>query len=622
MRQTEVWRSMQNAFGTLIRTNATLLYFPYSKEYKQPSGAVTVFRKVVINFPVKDKFFVHKVEMVIRKGGTSRRICLNYDGKLKDNEKYSNFKCEFQLEHTGNYFYRFEIFLDNKILFVGKDVNGQAIAGDNLPEWQLTVYSDSFCTPEKFKGGTIYHIFADRFYKAGNALINPPYGTVKNWDEDVTIEDSDGIYRANDFYGGNLNGITEKLEYLKALGITCIYLSPIFESNSNHRYDTADYMKIDRTLGLEEDFIKLAQTAKEKGMSIILDGVFNHTGADSVYFNKFNHYESLGAYNSKESPYYDWYTFHKYPDNYDCWWGITVVPTIRRNCNSYQNMIAGKGGVIEKWQEEGAGGWRLDVVDELSEQFVKKIRKKVKSVNNDALIIGEVWEDASNKWSYSEEREYFLGEELDGVMNYVFKNAILNYVKDADAAKFINQVNQIIDHYPKECMDVCMTLLDSHDTFRAINALADVDTNEMTKRQKLDYKLSPVQYSAAKAKLKLASSIQYFLPGIPSLYYGDEIGMEGFDDPINRRPFCWNKMDYDLLAHYKYLGQLRNKFCDNFKDNAIITQYKNMIKIDRGGLILIANPAKEKNLDKEYFDILRNKNVQKLSQYEFLICKF
>ncbi|MFA6866684.1 MAG: glycoside hydrolase family 13 protein [Clostridia bacterium] len=610
---------MQNAFGDLKKYNSTLLFFPFELEYKKPFGAVSTHQKVDIRFPVKDKFFVKRVEMVIRNQNNSKRIVLSYNGKNEDNEDYSDFIGNFVINKAGNYYYRFEIFLKNSILFVGRDENGQAIIGDNLPEWHLTVYNDGYTTPKTFCGGVVYQIFVDRFCKGGNKIIQPNYGVLKNWDEEVTIVDSDGIYRANDFYGGNLAGIIEKLDYLQNLGVTCLYLSPIFESNSNHRYDTADYTKIDKLLGDEENFKLLIAKAKEKGITIMLDGVFNHTGADSKYFNKFGHYKSIGAYNSCDSVYYDWYTFTNYPNKYDCWWGITVVPTIKRNCESFQEMIAGTDGVIEKWLKLGVGGWRLDVVDELSEKFVKKIRNRIKENNKEAVLIGEVWEDASKKFSYGEEREYFQGNELDGVMNYMFKKAILDYVIKGNATNFINQTMDIINNYPKQSMDTCMSLIDSHDTARAINALLDINEKNMNKQQKLDYILTEQQYNEGKARLKIASCLQYFLPGVPSLYYGDEIGMCGFDDPINRRPFMWNNIDEDLLGHYRILGNLRKQYKANFCGNIKITCLKNMIKIDRDGIFLIVNVNKGHSLDREYYDILSKKNVDALDRYQFII---
>ncbi|HOO22120.1 MAG TPA: glycoside hydrolase family 13 protein [Clostridia bacterium] len=607
---------MQRAFGTLQRYNDTLLYNPLFSVYKTPFGAVPTCRRVDIVFPVKCDVRAEKVFIIIRNNSSFfLRLELERVNTIND---YDYFECHFALEDAGTYFYRFEITRDFHTLFVGKDTNNQAIIRDWMPEWQLTVYDAEYKTPETIKGGIVYHIFVDRFCRVG-AMPAPRFGVKKKWHEEVTIKDPDGVYRANDFYGGNFKGIKSKLDYLKDLGVTCMYLSPIFESSSNHRYDTGDYTKIDHLLGSEEDFKDLIESAKEKGIIIILDGVFNHTGADSIYFNKFGHYDSIGAYKTPQSPYYDWYTFIEFPEKYVCWWGITVVPTVSRTAKGYHEFIAGKNGIIDKWQSMGVKGWRLDVVDELSSEFVEQIYSRVKENDPDAVVIGEVWEDASTKYSYGEERKYFRGKELDGVMNYVFKDAILEYILKNDATTFINKIMAIVENYPKPSLDVSLTLVDSHDTFRAINALAEIDVSNLNKEDRLRFHLFKYQYNKGKARLKVASAIQYFLPGVPSLYYGDEVGMEGFEDPINRRPFPWDNIDYELLAHYRFLGSLRKEYRDKFLGGIEITTLDNMICIDRDGLMLIVNVGERKALDKPYYDIYTNKTVSVLDTNHFLI---
>jgi glycosidase len=504
---------------------------------------------------------------------------------------YDVFKVDFIVDRESTYFYRFEIKSCGKTIYCGKGEGGAAVIGEWLPEWQLSVYQSRYKTADFIKGGVVYHIFCDRFCKAGTNP-KPSYGVEKGWDEDVTIRDPDGVYRANDFFGGNFRGITSKLDYLLSLGVTALYLSPIFESSSNHRYDTADYMKLDKLLGTEKDFAELNKEAAERGISIVLDGVFNHTGADSVYFNKFGHYPSVGAYQSKDSPYYDWYTFYRYPDDYHCWWGVTVVPTIARDAQGFRSLIAGDGGVIEKWMKFGVKGWRLDVVDELPSTFVEEIRERIKSENPDGLVLGEVWEDASTKYSYGEERQYFFGEELDGVMNYVYKKAILDYVKDRDGVKFTETVLTIMENYPKESLDTCFTLIGTHDTVRALNVLSGADLSGKTKEERRAYRLSRGEYETGKKRLFLASALQYFLPGVPSVYYGDEIGMQGFEDPLNRRPFTWDRIDGEILAHYRYLGRLRAENRADFVSAAKISTDGLRVEIRRGKLVLTVDPEK------------------------------
>ena len=547
-------------------------------KYKNPFGAVSIDRKIFITFPVAKELYPDRVKLFLRRNTHVTGYELINAGEKGD---YVYFELQFMVNMEGTYTYRFEIYSGDRVYYCGKGKGGQAILGEWLPEWQLSVYQRGYKTADFIKGGVVYHIFCDRFNKAGEEGT-PKYGVKKNWDEDVTVIDPDGKYRANDFYGGNFDGIIEKLGYLKYLGVTAIYLSPIFESVSNHRYDTGDYMKIDELLGGEDAFGRFMAKCKEYGISVILDGVFNHTGADSVYFNRFGHYDSIGACQGPMSKYYDWFTFYNFPDDYHCWWGCTNVPTVARSAVGYRELIAGDGGVIEKWMNKGVKGWRLDVVDELSEYFVKRIRAMIKKCDEDGLVLGEVWEDASTKYSYGEEREYFFGEDLDGVMNYVYKVAINEYILTGDCEKFVESVLTIMENYPKESLDTCFTLIDSHDTVRAINVYAGVNGENMSKVEKKEFRLSKEQYELGKKRLKLAACLQYFLPGVPSLYYGDEAGLQGFEDPLNRRPYPWGKEDKELLGHYAYLGRLRTKYREDFKGPTVIYEEYGKVFIERG----------------------------------------
>lgn len=560
-----------------------LLYDSRKLEYKAPFGAVKTHQGVTINFPVNRSVNVTGVFVIIRKEDLSRRINLPFS---HEKDGYNVFSTTFSLEEAGIHYYRFEIETPTGIIFVGKTDDGKAIAGDWLPEWQLTVYEDSYATPEWLKGGIIYHAFADRFARK-ESPVRPEYGVFKEWTEELTIRDEDGVYRANDFYGGNAMGIVEKLPYLHKLGVTAIYLSPVFESHSNHRYDTADYSKIDPMFGTEQEFETLINTAKEYGISIILDGVFNHTGADSIYFNKFNRYDNLGAYQSKESPYHSWFTFTDFPDEYACWWGITVVPTVRRDAVGFHDLITAENGIIDKWTKKGVRGWRLDVVDELSTEFVRKIRKACKR-NGDITVIGEVWEDASTKESYGEKRSYFLGKELDGVMNYPYKEAIIELMTGGNVRDFINKIYEIAENYPKCSLDSSMTLLGTHDTVRIMNALSGARTPE-SKIDRLHYRLNREEYNRGKSRLKIASLLQYFLPGVPTVYYGDEIGMQGYEDPINRRAYPTNGGDSEILTHYQKLGAIRSVHREDFMDGMNLYVENELLVIERGDVKALIN---------------------------------
>ena len=567
-----------------------LLYDSRKLEYKTPFGAVKTHQGVTLTFPVNRSVNVTGVFVVIRKEDSSERINLPFSHV---NGNYNVYLTTFKLEEVGIYYYRFEIETPCGTIFVGRADDGRAIAGDWLPEWQLTVYEDSYGTPEWLKGGIIYHIFPDRFARK-DSPVRPKYGVFKEWSDEVTIRDEDGVYRANDFYGGNAMGIVEKLPYLHNLGVTAIYLSPVFESHSNHRYDTADYSKIDPVFGTEEEFETLIKKAEEYGISIILDGVFNHTGADSIYFNKFNHYDNLGAYQSKNSPYHDWFTFTNFPDEYACWWGITVVPTVSRNAVGFHDLITAENGIIDKWTKKGVKGWRLDVVDELSTEFVRKIRKACKR-NGDITVIGEVWEDASTKVSYGEKRSYFFGKELDGVMNYPYKDAIIALLTGGNVKDFINNIYEIAENYPACSLDSSMTLLGTHDTVRIMNSLSGARTPD-SKVDRLHYKLTREEYSRGKSRLKLASLLQYFLPGVPTVYYGDEIGMQGYEDPINRRPYPMYGGDKEILAHYQKLGALRKEYREDFKGRMELYSKDGLLVLERGNVKAIINLSQETRL--------------------------
>ncbi len=505
------------------------------------------------------------------------------------------FALSFTLDDWGIYMYRFEAELEGgDIAFFGRGEGGEAKRWDWLPEWQLTVSKRAHKTPNWAKSGVTYQIFADRFCRVGESKFSKKGRLHTYWTDRPDIEDAFGTYRADDFFGGNIKGIISRLDYLKSLGVTLIYLTPIFKSPSNHRYDTSDYLTIDELFGTEEEFARLIKEAGDRGISIMLDGVFNHTGADSIYFNKFDNFESVGAYQSKQSPYYDWFTFRTYPYEYDCWWGSTVVPTVNKKAEGYRKLVLGEGGVIEKWTRMGVKGWRLDVVDELPIDFTTELCRKIKSEGEDTLIIGEVWEDASTKIAYDLWRPYFMGEQLDGVMNYPFKNAILQLAKGGSAAEFKEQITRILENYPRESLDVLMNLIGSHDTVRALTQLSGVTPPE-SKLARAEFTLSDDMYALARKRLMFAAAIQFTLPGVPCVYYGDEAGMQGFEDPLNRGAFPWGREDNVLLEHYKTLGKLRAKYADLLRGKTYFEDDPTLVVFRResecGTFTVVANPT-------------------------------
>ena len=479
-------------------------------------------------------------------------------------DSHEIWELHFSATTEGLYFYHFELDTPWGRSFVKNVGSGIGELNIDADEFQQTVYDKNFKTPDFLKGGIIYQIFPDRFYKSKQKKKNVPSTRVmREWGEEPfwAEEQMNGIWN-NDYFGGDLKGIEEKLPYIKDLGVNCIYLNPIFEAHSNHRYDTADYEKIDSLLGDESDLKHLCRVAKEEyGISIILDGVFSHTGCDSKYFNIYNRYDSIGAYNSKESPYYSWYKFIDYPDNYRSWWGIKLLPEIIEEDENYREYICGKNGILRKWIRCGISGWRLDVADELPDVFLDDLRCAVKEENEDAIIIGEVWEDATNKFAYNERRRYLLGRQLDSVMNYPFADAILNFVRFENAGYFFDQIMSIIENYPPQVLNVLMNHIGTHDTERAITRLAGPDNDGRDREWQHNHNtLTSYDYLKGISMMKMASLIQFTLPGVPSIYYGDEIGMQGMKDPFNRACMTWDNQNTELLKWYKRLGEIRNGF--------------------------------------------------------------
>ncbi len=441
------------------------------------------------------------------------------------------------------------------------------------PGFQITVYR-SASVPSWYKNAIVYQIFPDRFARDENWLARQKNAERKpEWKGPRRVIQQDWndtpYYTRNEkgevtrwpFFGGSLAGIRSKLFYLKSMGASAVYLNPIFAAQSNHRYDTADYRKIDPALGTEADFRRLAEDARRLGIRLILDGVFNHTGADSIYFNKQGNYPVLGACQGEESPYYRWYKFTAFPDEYESWWGVMDLPDVDENDPSYRDFIYGSpDGVIRKWMKAGASGWRLDVADELPDDFIAGIRSAVKETNPDGLLMGEVWEDASNKVSYGVQRRYFLGDELDATMNYPVRELLLDYMLGKCAAESaVRRLNSLAENYPPENFYGALNLIGSHDRIRVLTMLGDAPEG-LSEVEKETYRLPADKLSLAKNRLKILSLLQYVLPGVPCLYYGDEAGAQGFADPYNRGTYPWGGEDQELLAHYRMLALLRTQY--------------------------------------------------------------
>lgn len=428
-------------------------------------------------------------------------------------------------------------------------------------EFQLTVSEFSYPAPKWLYGGIIYHIFVDRFCREGEVAVRDDVIINEDWDNGIPEYPAypGAFLRNNMFFGGTLYGVISKLDYIASLGVNCIYLSPIFEAYSNHKYDTANYLKIDDMFGGEKAFYELLEKANRKGIKIILDGVFNHTGADSIYFNKYGKYDSLGAYQSKDSPYYDWFDFQSFPEKYTCWWDIDILPRINPSISSCGNYFIGEGGVIEHYARCGIGGMRLDVADELNDSFIAGIKNRLSEYSDETVLYGEVWEDASNKVAYSTRKKYFLGDELDGVMNYPLRQGIIQYFRYKDTQPLYYALCEVMANCPKRILDAQMNILGTHDTQRILTSLAAPDVDGRTNDELAVWRMSEEQYSAGIKMLKNAYLALATLPGITTIFYGDEAGMQGYSDPFNRMPFPWNNINCDLLEYYRSIGRLRRK---------------------------------------------------------------
>ena len=538
-----------------------ILYDSKQAQYKTPFGTLVPGETCTLNIHIPGNVQAAKVTCLL-KYDDGKTTAQDIPFALAERKgAYEIWSAQFSIPQTGLYFYYFYIDTPSggfRLFKQGDDTNMEA--GDL---WQISCIPADFKTPDWAKGATIYQIFPDRFYKSGSCDLTgklEPYTVHSNWYDEVDWQPTpEGVVLNNDFFGGNFKGITEKMDYIASLGTTMLYLNPISKSFSSHRYDTGDYKTPDPMLGTEEDFAELCRVAHAHGIKVILDGVYSHTGSNSPYFNREGQFDSVGAFNAKESPYYSWYTFYNWPHSYHSWWNFDTLPTVNKMDPAFlKYIITDEDSVVAHWMKLGADGYRLDVADELPDEFIKLLRDRIKEINPDAFLLGEVWEDASNKMAYNKRRTYFTGGELDSVMNYPFRTAIINYVRGFDGGKGLKEtVMSIVENYPQEVVHCNMNLLGTHDTTRILTAL--VDDFDGSREEKARRRLSRSQFDVAYDRLLMASFLQYTLPGSASLYYGDEAGMEGYRDPFNRRTYPWGREDMVFLNHFKRLGRLRKE---------------------------------------------------------------
>lgn len=395
----------------------------------------------------------------------------------------------------------------------------------------------TFHTPDWVKDAVFYQIFPDRFARS-DRIAKPSH--LESWDAPPTY---------HGFKGGDLLGIVEHLDYLEALGVTALYLNPIFQSAANHRYHTFDYCRVDPLLGGNEAFETLLTAAHDRGIRIVLDGVFNHA---SRGFFQFNHILE----NGQASPYLDWFRIYGFPlnayvenrpPNYAAWWNLHALPQFNHDNPDVREFLWRVG---ERWVKKGVDGWRLDVPNEISTPgFWEEFRRRVKVVNPEAYLVGEIWGDA---------RTWLNGDRFDGVMNYLFTKACIEFfagshlnqalvegvgyapVSAIDASEFAQQIEALLRRYPRDATLAQLNLLDSHDTAR----------------------FRTIAYNNRSAHHQ-AVLFQMFFVGAPCIYYGDEIGMEGKKDPDSRRAFPWNdrdRWDTETLDWYKRSIALRHQY--------------------------------------------------------------
>ncbi|MFW5999696.1 MAG: 4-alpha-glucanotransferase [Halanaerobiaceae bacterium] len=516
--------------------------------FRAPAGAVTAGEELRIRFRAEE---AEKVHLHV----------------FFDNSEFQTIKMEpYGINEEGVYeayfsvpenpcilWYYFEVITGAGRFCYGKREDGCGGSGDvytgDAPPYQITVHAGKSEVPDWFQGAIVYQIFVDRFnngYENGQVL-NPKKNSLlhAHWDnEPLYIRGPEGDILRWDFYGGNLEGVRKKLPYLKSLNVDVIYFNPIFKAPSNHKYDIADYHSIDEMFGDRELFCRVVEEAGELGMKVILDGVFSHTGADSIYFNKYGNFDSHGAYQSIDSPYHSWYNFKEHPEDYSSWWGIDNLPEVNELDPSFLDFIIyNQDSVLKYWLEAGIKGWRLDVADELPEKFIREFRRVLKEQNPDSVLLGEVWEDASNKISYDRRRSYLLGGELDATTGYPFRRVALDFIRGKKDSEAVHRnLKTLQENYPETHFHSQVTLLGSHDVPRILTELRDIYGEK------------------AEEKLKLLVLWQMTFPGSPLIYYGDEAGVTGGEDPENRKTYPWGNENEDLLEWYRELTALRTYF--------------------------------------------------------------
>ncbi|MEG0553461.1 MAG: glycoside hydrolase family 13 protein, partial [Carnobacterium sp.] len=522
-----------------------ITYHSWKNEYKSPFGAVKVESEVTFHLDCQLDDVKSVYLMIHKDFGESFQVEMKAVNQ-------SRFETVFKLtDDSGLYFYHFKIDYQEsnykRTIYYGNNQYNLGGEGtiyyeqEDIKQYQLTCYRFDDPAPKWYQNGVAYQIFVDRFYNGNEKgeitkRKNNSFIYASQEDLPMYIKDEKGEILRWEFFGGNLLGIIKKLPYLVELGVTILYLNPIFEARSNHKYDTGDFMKIDPMFGTKAQFKELIVQSELVGIKIILDGVFNHAGADSRYFNQFNSYDGVGAYQSLDSPYRDWFAFEHFPDDFNSWWGIKDLPTLNKQSKEVQDFIyENDDSVIQYWSKMGIGGWRIDVADEISDDFLLGIRKNMDKAADDLVLIGEVWEDATNKIAYGERRHYLEGGIMHGVMNYPFRDIIIGLLDNQlTTQEAVLMCMNLKENYPPEAFKNNLNNIGSHDTTRILTAL-----------------------QLENEKVKQALLLLFVFPGVPCIYYGDEIGVEGGMDPDNRRNYPWGNENKDIQSFVTQLINLR-----------------------------------------------------------------
>lgn len=553
-----------------------LYHHSQSKEYRNPAGAVLAGTEVRLSLKVRGSSPATSCRLHLWTRQQGDREVSMIQGPAEDESRIFSLSTVISTQPCLCWYY-FILKDGDTTLYYGNNMQQSGGEGRQYeqipPAFQITVHEKE-SVPLWYRNSIVYQIFPDRFARSddwmecqhaadhGGEWKGPSRVIQQNWyDIPYYTKNERGEVTRWPFFGGTLQGIRSRLLYLKSMGAGAIYLNPIFTASSNHKYDTADYLDIDPAFGTIEDFRQLAYDARRLGIRLILDGVFNHTGADSIYFNQFGNYPNSGACQGEASPYYNWYRFIRFPDEYDCWWGVGALPNVEESCPDYQDFIfRADNSVIRYWLKNGASGWRLDVADELPDEFISGIRHALKETCPDGLLLGEVWEDASNKVSYGVQRQYLLGDELDSVMNYPFRDLLTDFMLGkCPAEHVVKGLRSLAENYPPQSFYGALNLTGSHDRIRILTLLGDPPEG-LSDTEKENYRLPADKLQLARMRLKVLSLIQYVLPGVPCLYYGDEAGVQGFEDPYNRGTYPWGKEDDELLTHYRMLAALRKQY--------------------------------------------------------------